>query len=353
MERIHGAFFSNCSKMEKIKVIIGEVANIDVPILIRGESGTGKEVVAQSIHLKSYRRRKPLIKVDCANIPKTLLESELFGFEKSAFGGARLKKPGRLELANGGTIILDNIGDIDTSTQAKLLQFLQEGGFSRLGGGGDIRVNARIITTTKDDLEKCISRGNFREDLFSRINVISITVPPLRERKGQILPLAQYFLDIHRKKFRKSAPYPSARTVEFFKDYDWPGNIRELESLIKRIILFGEEEVMSGLLLRLPRKSSALLFAQPLQNNGQDHGYPEMRSLPLRRIGKEAAEVAEREFIRKALQETQWNRKEAAKILQVSYKALLNKIKKYRLDELKDPKNLMEELEWPTQANHL
>lgn len=181
METIYQVFFSNSSRMEKVKTVIGEIANVDIPVLIKGESGTGKELVAQSIHLKSNRQGKPLIKVNCAAIPKTLLESELFGFEKGAFTGADLKKPGKFELANGGTMILNDIGEIDISIQAKLLQVLQDGEFSRLGGDGDILVNTRIITTTKDDLERSIAQGRFREDLFFRINVISITVPPLRE----------------------------------------------------------------------------------------------------------------------------------------------------------------------------
>lgn len=348
METIYQAYFSNSPRMEKVKAVIGEIANVDIPVLIKGESGTGIELVAQSIHLKSNRRGKPLIKVNCAAIPKTLLESELFGFDKGAFTGATLKKPGKFELANGGTIILNDIGEIDISIQAKLLQVLQDGEFSRLGGEGDIQVNTRIITTTKDDLEKSIAQGRFREDLFFRINVISITVPPLRDRKEQILPLTHYFFDLNRKRYGKSTPFISPKTLQYFQDYDWPGNVRELENIVKRIILFGEEEVVKGPLISLPSGRPASPSLQPIH----DDGSPETKSFTFRRIGKEAAEVAEKEFIQKALQETHWNRKEAAKILQISYKALLYKIKKYRLNEIKNVNTLMEELEWPTQSNH-
>jgi two-component system response regulator AtoC len=276
-----------------------------------------------------------------------LLESELFGFDKGAFTGAHLRKPGKFELANGGTILLNDIGEIDISVQAKLLQVLQDGQFSRLGGEGDVQVNTRIITTTKDDLERSIVQDRFREDLFFRINVVSITVPPLRERKEQILPFTRYFLEINRKKYGKAALSLSSQTLQFFQDYDWPGNMRELENMVKRIILFGEQEVVKEPLLNFSRKS--LTSLSPLAEGSNES--PGVKSLTLKRIGKEAAEVAEKEFIRKALQETHWNRKEAAKILQISYKALLYKIKKYRLNELKNLRKIMEELEWPIQSN--
>ncbi len=330
--------------MEKINAIIGEIANIDVPVLVKGESGTGKELVSQAIHFKSNRNEKALIKVNCAAIPKDLLESELFGFDKGAFTGANMKKPGKFELANGGTIILNEIGEIDISIQAKLLQVLQDGEFSRLGGDGDIVVNTRIITTTKEDLAKCISLGRFREDLYFRINVISITVPPLRERKDQIIPLTRYFFDLNRKKYGKSTPFISPKTLQFFQDYDWPGNMRELENMIKRIILFGEEEAIRAPLTE--RGGPA-----PSPPSPENHVPQAPRNLTLKKIGKEAAETAEKEFIRKALQETHWRRKEAAQILQISYKALLYKIKKYRLNEMKNLKKLMEEWEWPSQSN--
>jgi two-component system response regulator AtoC len=208
-----------------------------------------------------------------------------------------------------------------------------------------VAVNTRVITTTKVDLERSIIQGRFREDLFFRINVIGLTVPPLRERKGQLLPLTRYFFEINQKKYGKSVPFPSSRTIEFFQEYDWPGNVRELENIIKRIILFGEDKVIQGPLENLS------LVRQRQQSSPSPHGdAAPMRLLTLKRIGKEAAEAAEKECIEKTLQETCWNRKEAAKILQVSYKALLYKIKKYRLHKLSNLKSLRKELGWPIQA---
>ncbi len=334
MEKIFQCFFSNCSRMEKLHTIVGEIAKIDVPVLIKGESGTGKELVAQAIHYESERREKPLIKVNCAAIPRALTESELFGFDKGAFTGANLMKPGKFELASGGTIILNDIGEMDISVQAKLLQVLQDGAFSRLGGNGDILVDTRIITTTKEDLERSILLGRFREDLFFRINVISITVPPLRERKEQVLSLAQHFFELNQQKYEKSIPFLSPQTIKFFQDYDWPGNVRELENMVKRIILFGEEEVIKGPLISLPRKRSARPSPTPVQEDS----LPGSKIHTLKRIGRDAAEVAEKEFIEKVLWETHWNRKAAARILQISYKALLYKIKEYHLNELKNLK---------------
>ena len=345
METIYRVFFTHSPKMEKLGAIVGEVAEVDVPVLIKGESGTGKEVIAQTIHLRSRRQGKPLIKVNCAAIPQTLLESELFGFDKGAFTGAHLRKPGKFELANGGTIILNDIGEIDISIQAKLLQVLQDGEFSRLGGEGDVAVDTRVITTTKGNLEKSILEGRFREDLFFRINVIELTVPPLRERKEQILPLARYFFDLNQKKYGKSEPFPTSRTIEYFQEYDWPGNIRELENVIKRIILFGEEKVIQG-----PFKNRSWVKQGPQASRSSQGEATPTRLLTLKKIGKEAAEAAEKECIKKTLQETCWNRKEAAKILQVSYKALLYKIKKYRLHKLGNLKKLRRELGWPIQA---
>ncbi len=344
METIQEVFFNHSPKMEKLNALIGEIAGVDVPVLIKGESGTGKEIVAHQIHMRSHRQGKPLIKVNCAAIPKTLLESELFGFDKGAFTGAHLKKPGKFELANGGTVILNDIGEIDISIQAKLLQVLQDGEFSRLGGEGDIMVDTRVITTTKDNLERSIGEGRFREDLYYRINVISLTVPPLRERKEQVLPLAHFFFDSNRKKYGKPAPSLSPRTLQYFQEYDWPGNVREMENIVKRIILFGEEQVIQG-----PLQNLSLSRSSPAEGPGPGGNHsPRMKNQTLKRIGKEAAEVAEREYLAKALQETHWNRREAARILQISYKALLYKIKKYRLNET-NIKRLREELGWPIQ----
>ena len=330
MKDIYSIFFTNCPKMNKIRTIIEEIARTDVSVLIKGESGTGKELVAQSIHMNSHRKEKPFIKVNCAAIPQNLLESELFGFEKGAFTGAYLKKPGKFELANGGTILLNEIGEIDISIQAKLLQVLQDGEFSRLGGDGDISVDTRVITTTKDHLEKSMMGGKFREDLFFRINVMSITLPPLRERKEQVLPLSLYFFNLYKKKFGKSSPWLSAETLDVFKKYSWPGNIRELENMIKRIILFGERVATRSLI-----QSQNNDEIDPSYHDGfTPNGTKGLDFLNLKKVRREATESAEKELMQKTLNETHWNRKEAARLLQVSYKALLYKIQKYNLDGL-------------------
>ena len=319
--------------MKKIETIIEEIAKIDIPVLIKGESGTGKELVAQTIHLNSHRREKPFIKVNCAAIPNGLLESELFGFEKGAFTGAHLKKPGKFELANGGTILLDEIGEMDIAMQAKLLQVLQDGEFSRLGGEGDILVNTRVITTTRNHLENSMIKGRFREDLFFRINVMAITVPPLRDRRDQIPFLSQYFLDFYNAKYERSNPSLSSETMDAFKDYDWPGNLRELENMIKRIVLFGEEKTA---LQDLPHKNpDGIAKLEPFENVSSNSSKGK-EALCLKEVGKKAAEAAEREIIQSTLQKTHWNRKESARLLRVSYKALLYKIQKYRLDDLKE-----------------
>jgi transcriptional regulator with PAS, ATPase and Fis domain len=279
--------------------------------------------------------------VNCATIHKGLLESELFGFEKGAFTGAYIKKPGKFELANGGTILLNDIDEMDISIQAKLLQVLQDGMFSRLGGEGDVTVDTRVIATTKDHLEKTMMEGHFREDLFFRINVINITVPPLRDRKEQILPLSQYYLNVYKNKYGKDVPPFSSKVINGFKEYTWPGNIRELENMIKRIILLGDEETVLK-----------NIFSKRLDDGMNPESYKNLSpSLPavkesfnLKGVGKRAAEVAEKEIIQSTLQETHWNRKQAAKLLRVSYKTLLYKIQKYRLNDLREYRRVEEEI---------
>ncbi|HXX36166.1 MAG TPA: sigma-54 dependent transcriptional regulator [Thermodesulfobacteriota bacterium] len=334
MKDLFQIFFANNPKMHKIRETIDEVAKTDITVLIKGESGTGKELLAQAIHLNSHRKDKPFIKVNCAAIPKGLLESELFGFEKGAFTGAHFEKPGKFELANNGTILLNDIGEIDISVQAKLLQVLQDGTFSRLGGSKDVTVNTRVVATTKDHLERTIMEGNFREDLFFRVNVISITVPPLRDRKEQILPLSQYYLDYYKKKYGRETPTFSPTMISALREYAWPGNIRELENMVKRLILLGEENiVLQGISDRRLGRLGGGRDSQP-HGNGSPNAPAENKSFNLKEVGKKAAEVAEREIIQNTLQETHWNRKQAAKLLRVSYKALLYKIQKYHLDDI-------------------
>lgn len=309
-----GIFIYASEKMRRIKEIIDQVANTDVTVLIQGESGVGKEVVARSIHLNSQRRDKPFVKVNCAALPAELLESELFGYEKGAFTGAYRRKPGKFELANGGTIFLDEIGEISPYLQAKLLQVMQDHEFSRLGGRSDIKVDLRILVATNRNIEQAVREGRFREDLYYRLNVVNITVPPLRVRKEEIPVFVEYFANKFASKFNKNLrPLPESLLKTFY-EYHWPGNIRELENLIQRYLVLGnEEEIIKEI------KSLSKHISIP------DGGKKEVISL--KEINKEAIQRVEKEAIYRALEQTNWNRKKTANILKISYKSLLNKMK--------------------------
>lgn len=326
----YGHLLSLSPKMKEVMMIINQVAPTNIKVLIRGESGTGKELVARTIYSRSLRREKPFIKVLCAALPEGLLESELFGYEKGAFTGALRRKPGKFEFANHGTIFLDEIGEIALSLQAKLLQVLQDGEFSRVGGETDVKVDARVLAATNKNLEKAVAQGTFREDLYFRLNVVSIHIPPLRERKEEIYFLVEYFLEKFNRQYNKKYPKISPETMRRFTEYDWPGNIREIENAIKRIVVLEKEDIVLSSLSapeeqpRIPH--SSLLPPTVVADDKKEAQYS------LKDVGKEAASKAERELIRNILYQTHWNRKRAAEILQISYKALLYKIKKYDLN---------------------
>lgn len=328
VQELSEIIFSSSPKMVTIKSIIDEVAKTDITVLIKGESGTGKELIARAIHNFSPRKSRPFVKVNCAAIPPNLLESELFGFEKGAFTGANLKKPGKFEMANGGTILLNDIEEMDFSLQAKLLQVLQDGAFSRLGGNGDLSVNARVIVTTKNNIERSMAEGRFREDLFFRINVINLTIPPLRERVEQIPLLSEYFFNLYKKRYGREVPPLSANLLETFKTYSWPGNIRELENFIKRIVILGEEEMVLQSLNERIKEDERAQKAPPPSPPPQ----PSKELFNLKEVGRKAAELAEKELIEATLQQTRWNRREAARLLRISYKALIYKVERYGLD---------------------
>jgi two-component system response regulator AtoC len=319
MDRERGIFIYTSEKMHQIKEMIDQVANTDVTVLIQGESGVGKEVVARSIHLNSLRRDKPFVKVNCAALPSELLESELFGYEKGAFTGAYRQKPGKFELANGGTIFLDEIVEMSMSLQAKLLQVLQDREFSRLGGKKDIRVDVRVLVATNKNVEEAVKDGRFREDLYYRLNVVNITIPPLRERKEEIPIFVEYFLDKFGKKYRKEVRSLSDHMMKAFFKYQWLGNIRELENVIQRIIVLGNEKVIIEELASVNMEEST-----PTTKVTHLHEKPWPS---LKEVQREATMKAEAEVIRKALDLTNWNRKKAADLLNISYKALLYKIK--------------------------
>jgi transcriptional regulator with GAF, ATPase, and Fis domain len=322
MAREQGIFIYVSEKMHRIKEIIDQVANTDVTILIQGESGVGKEVVARSIHLNSVRRDKPFVKVNCAALPAELLESELFGYEKGAFTGAYRRKPGKFELANGGTIFLDEIGEISLSLQAKLLQVLQDREFSRLGGKKDVRVDVRVLVATNRNIEKAVREGRFREDLYYRLNVVNITIPPLRERKEEIPVFVEYFLNKFGEKYHKQVNPLSLPLMKAFQQHQWLGNVRELENLIQRYIVLGNEEEIFKELLSLAKQAL----------RGERFDKETKKGCPsLKEVNREAARKAETEAILKALEQTNWNRKRAADILNISYKSILSKVKEFKI----------------------
>ena len=357
----YSTLFANSDRMLEVRDLVGRVSDTDVTVLIRGESGTGKELVAHALHEQSLRRDKPFVKVNCAALPSELLESELFGFEKGAFTGAIQQKPGKFEFANHGTMFLDEIGDIGYPLQAKLLQVLQDGGFSRLGGKNDVQVDVRLIAATNRDLETAVASGQFREDLYFRLNVVTINLPPLRERREEIPILTDHFLQKYSVQYNKPLTSISSELAQQFLACDWPGNVRQLENLIKRLVVLGTEAGIARELLQpvvsAPRPASSAARAArppspavppPLDSAGRglpaaavpcgDVSAGDMKApsgaaaVSLKDIARTAAREAERDLILRMLTRTRWNRKEAAQILGISYKALLYKIKENGLD---------------------
>jgi transcriptional regulator with GAF, ATPase, and Fis domain len=324
--REEGIFIYTSEKMQRIKEIIDQIANTDVTVLIQGESGVGKEVVARSIHLNSFRRERPFVKVNCAALPQELLESELFGYEKGAFTGAYRQKQGRFELANGGTIFLDEISEMSLSLQGKLLQVLQDREFSRLGGKKDIRVDVRVLVATNKNIEEGIKNGRFREDLYYRLNVVNVMIPPLRERKEEIPVFVEYFLDKFGKKYGRKVPPLSDKAMKTLSEHPWVGNVRELENVIQRLIVLGSEETITEELT--PATKEELIPERKKKMAPAKKIWPSLKE-----VHQEAIRKAESEMILKALEMTNWNRKKAADKLNISYKALLYKIKETSLDK--------------------
>jgi two-component system, NtrC family, response regulator AtoC len=308
-------------KMSEVREIIEQAARVDVTVLVCGETGAGKDVVARAIHDASVRETGPFIKVNCAAVPRELLESELFGHERGAFTGAHQLKIGKFESADRGTIFLDEIGDLHPALQGKLLHVLQDGQFSRVGGRSTVKVDVRVLAATNQDLEQAVAAGRFREDLYYRLNVIQVTVPPLRERPEEIPVLAEYFMQRYSQVFRREGLRLPPETLQRLIHHRFPGNVRELENMIKRMIVLGDP-----LLRRSP-----LPGAPALDENGTTRP-AKVASLSLKDIARKAAQVAEREAILQALEQTQWNRVRAAKLLEISYRALLYKIKDSGLD---------------------
>jgi DNA-binding NtrC family response regulator len=345
--------FGTSPKMEDVKNTIEQVAETNVTVLIRGESGTGKEVVARMIFAHSLRHDKPFIKVNCAAIPHELLESELFGYEPGAFTGANRQKLGKFDLAHGGTIFLDEISEMHPALQAKLLHVLQDGEFSRLGGKREIAVDVRVLAATNKNLEQAVEEGAFREDLFYRLNVVTILLPPLRDRREEIPVFLDFFLRKYSEYYGKQPPPFTEYAVSRMSEYNWPGNIRELENLVKRYVIVGNEsQIIRELSAHKPtvpalnasaaehwgakeggsrdgvaKEGGAKEAAAGLARTAPREGDGDGGSLSLLEIGRRAAMEAERAAIERVLNDTRWNRRQTAKILKVSYKALLNKMK--------------------------
>ena len=363
-------YVASSPAMLSIWDMVDRVAETDVPVLIRGESGVGKEGIARTLHDRSPRRGRPFVKINCAALPSELLESELFGHERGAFTGATSEKPGKFELADKGTIFLDEIGEMHPALQAKLLQVLQDEEYYRVGGKRPLRADARVLVATNRVLEDEIARGNFREDLYYRLNVVSVLVPPLRDRKEDIPGLIEHFRRKYGSKYRGGVMVFSEEVIRRLQSYDYPGNVRELENLVRRLVVLRDErfvlDELQAAVNRRPAMQVALASGPaggslPPSNQGS-YAPPAagVTSVPppapasvvpmgaetvsLKEISRQAALRAEREVISAMLARTNWNKRKAAARLQISYKALLYKIKDCGLTDPRITASLPENL---------
>jgi len=321
------------AKMKEVREIIEQVADTDITVLVRGDSGTGKELVARALYQLSDRSNRPFVKVNCAALPSELLESELFGFEKGAFTGAQKRKLGKFEYANHGTIFLDEISEMAPGLQAKLLQVLQDGEFSRLGGESDVKVDTRIIAATNRNLEQAVRSGEFREDLYYRLNVVTIYLPPLRDRIDALPLLVEHFLQMYNEQYRKNVKQLTPETMKVMLEYHWPGNVRELENMVKRMVVLENEQAVLHEIQGRERPVERPKNEDPLDLDALGADFNESGGLDLKAISKRASQIAEKKVIERVLAQTRWNRKEAAERLQISYKALLYKMKENGLSD--------------------
>jgi two-component system response regulator AtoC len=306
--------FGRSAAMEEVRQRAAKICGTNVAVLLTGDGGTGKEVLARWIHKHSPACNGAFVKVNCAAIPGALLESELFGYEKGAFTGAHSSKPGRVELAHNGTLFLDEIAELDPGLQSKLLQFLQDGHFSRIGGETERVVDTRLICASNKDLQREIESERFRADLYYRINVVSLHLPRLRERREDIAVLAEYFRVHYEKQFAKESVPFEPEMLNYLCNKDWPGNLRELSNNLARHVLIGSDTAM------IPESSKGRTAATQASSYNKT-------GVPLKRIAKEAIRDIEREFILEALRANQWNRRKAALALKISYRALIYKIR--------------------------
>jgi DNA-binding NtrC family response regulator len=321
-------FVAASPNMRKLRSQAALVANVDIPVLMLGESGTGKEVMARLIHKLSPRAHRTFLKVNCAAVPADLLESELFGYEAGAFTGANHAKPGKFEICNKGTILLDEIGEMPPSLQAKLLHVLQDQQFSRLGSRSVIKVDVRILAATNINIPEALANKSLREDLYYRLNAFTLTIPPLRERREEIPILLKHFMSRLSEQYARP-PLPfSPELLAATATYPWPGNLRELGNFIKRYLVLGDEKLAINELQPRSDGSGAQFDASPPRSNSSNNNGHESPG-GLKSLARSAKDEAEAEAIAKALDETNWNRKQAAVLLQISYKALLYKIRQY------------------------
>jgi DNA-binding NtrC family response regulator len=304
-------------KMKEIMEIVGKIASTDIPIIITGESGTGKELVANAVHTNSNRSGKPYIKINCASIPETLLESELFGHEKGAFTDARENRKGKFEIAEGGTIFFDEIGEMSINTQAKLLRVIQEKEFERLGSNNIQKMNVRFVAATNKNLKKLVEEGKFREDLYYRLSVVHLEIPTLDERKEDILPLVDYFINDFNIKYNKSIRTISDETISIFLEHSWPGNIRELKNCVERSVIFCDESEISPKDLPMQYKRVSDFAAGDI---------------------KSVYDKVTREVILNALNKAKGSKTKAAEILNINRRTLYNKMKRIGLDTWKADK---------------
>jgi two-component system, NtrC family, response regulator AtoC len=319
--------FGRTPAMQAIRHKLENVAETGVPVLLQGESGTGKEVCARFLHVFSKRSRGTLVKVSCPAIPESLMETELFGYEKGAFTGAHSTKRGRVEEAHQGTLFLDEVGSLDLSAQSKLLQVLQDGSFVRVGGHVTRTIETRLVSCANRDLRTQVEEGSFRLDLLYRINAVTINLPPLRQRREEIEPLVEFFTEQNAKTFRMSPKPISRSTVHLMERYHWPGNIRQLANLVRSYVLIGDEELLA-----------AELMPQPLNGESLVADIDISQPISLKRITKKATLDLERQIILKVLRTNGWNRQKTAKWLQMSYRSLL-----YKLNEVDAANRLVED----------
>ncbi|HXJ05101.1 MAG TPA: sigma-54 dependent transcriptional regulator [Candidatus Acidoferrum sp.] len=317
--------FGRSAAMQSIRHVVKKIIRTDVPVLIHGENGTGKGLLARYIHSRSSFSSGAFVKVNCAAIPGALLESEFFGYEKGAFTDAHASKPGYVEMAERGTLFLDEIADLDLALQAKTLQLLQDGKFNRIGGREERRANLRVICATNRNLEVEIDSGRFRPDLFYRINVISINLPSLRERREDIGALADYFLRQLNDRFKTDAPPLSEKAFETMMQREWRGNIRELENIVARYAILGSLDAVAEPFIKRPSTGPMKLSLDG--------------TIPLKSIAKQAIREMESNLILRVLRDNRWNRRKAAEVLNISYRALIYKIQEAGLSQKSNRKS--------------